>query len=549
VSRLVFVVGWAAAAIGLVAAPSARAQTAPNPCLRPEQGDSTGVYSGTGDRQLSFYTARRALAYPCDFPDNVRAVIIEPDRLLMIEGGQLEQTVPRPPGPLRFEDLTRLVNDTDWIKEVSSGVFEMYTTVFQQPGTELIIAAPAVTTLRLVDAPYEFLGGSGAKALIEGATVTSWAYEGEGPDTNAADGRPFILYEDGSRLDIRTSTLQYLGSDRTGGAYGVAWRTGGSTGEVIESVFQHNFFGVYTFEAKDMVFRGNVFRNNDLYGWDPHDFSTNLLAEDNEAYGNGSHGFIVSRHVTGSVLRNNRSYDNHGNGIVIDFRSDGNLVEGNTVLRNGLDGIVVLGSSSTVVRDNVVRNNNVGIRVNLPGSGQTLIERNLVEANAFGMKIYGGARAVDLRDNRVVANAIAGIILDAPESVLSGGVITGGQTGLIVRTEALARDVAIRDSVEGISVEAQGILRLEDVRVDAKKLALRVARSALTWGTGMQLNAERTVIGQLQEPRLITRPAAGGLHIRWQFTMAVGLVMAALLLQGIYTFRTRPRVLSVLEAL
>ncbi|CAN5776164.1 hypothetical protein BH20ACT1_BH20ACT1_08560 [soil metagenome] len=116
---------------------------------------------------------------------------------------------------------------------------------------------------------------------------------------------------------------------------------------MLDSTFAHNFFGVYTYEARDIVFRGNVFRDNILYGFDPHDATAGLVVEDNEAYGNGSHGFIVSRYVVDSVFRGNRSHDNLGNGIVMDFASDRNLIEANVVEDNAKDGIVLLDRPAT----------------------------------------------------------------------------------------------------------------------------------------------------------------------------------------------------------
>ena len=112
-------------------------------------------------------------------------------------------------------------------------------------------------------------------------------------------------------------------------------------------MFHHNFFGAYTYQAHGLQFRGNVFRDNDVYGLDPHTASPRQIVEHNQAFRNKVHGIVFSEDVTDGVVPANRAYANGDNGIVIDQRSDRNTVSGNLVEGNGGDGIVLLGSSAT----------------------------------------------------------------------------------------------------------------------------------------------------------------------------------------------------------
>src|SRR5687768_5558587 len=59
-----------------------------------------------------------------------------------------------------------------------------------------------------------------------------------------------------------------------------------------------------------MVFRGNEFHSNVRYGFDPHDYTHDVLVENNVAYSNGAHGFIISRGCNNFIIRNNKSYGN-----------------------------------------------------------------------------------------------------------------------------------------------------------------------------------------------------------------------------------------------
>ena len=258
-----------------------------------------------------------------------RHVIVRPDRLELLRGPALVASLPFPGrGGASLADVAAALAGTPqagWAQETAPGVFLLRVSLVQAPGTVLELAAPAVRQVRLLDDPEVYLSAMGATARFTGVTVTSWDPERGRPAANRGQ-RPFVEYADGSDLRITRSTFAYLGSDRAS-AYGVNWRR--STGGASGSVFHHNFFGAYSYQAHDLVFRGNVFRDNQVYGLDPHTGSTRLVVEDNQAFRNKAHGIVFSEDVTDGVVRRNRTYANGGNGIVLDERSDRNTVSGN----------------------------------------------------------------------------------------------------------------------------------------------------------------------------------------------------------------------------
>ncbi|MGH9000871.1 MAG: right-handed parallel beta-helix repeat-containing protein, partial [Acidimicrobiia bacterium] len=460
-------------------------------------------YNGTDpDRDPLPYSPFTVAEYPRPADPRQRAVLVTPRGLELVEGGQLSRTVTLPPAsrarPLRFEEIARAVGDPRWIVEISPGVFGLAAAFVQAPGTAVRFAAPGTTEIRLgTETPNVFIGGYGpdTSARFEGVKVTSWDLSRRAPSTDIEAARPFVLYEHGARLDIVRSEMAYLGSDRVG-AYGVSWRQGGATGEVVDSVFHHCFFGVYTYEAADIVFRHNVFRDNIYYGFDPHDHSTGLVAEDNEAYGNGSHGFIVSRYVTRSSLRRNRSHHNGGNGIVLDFESNHNVVAANTVEDNEGDGIVILGSSANVVEDNVVRRNRVGLRANKPGTAN-VVRNNRFVGNRIGIEAYEGAADLTLSGNVVSASGRAGMILDAPGSTVAGGRISGGTIGIELRAATSVRDVAIRAAGDGVVVRAGAAATITQVTVDAGRIGARVEPGGTLEVRRSTLDADRPTKGDV----------------------------------------------------
>ena len=427
--RLAAAVALASALAGLGAA-AAPPAWAPD-CWRPDElGDAVSdPYRGTDpSRVRQPYIPWRVMLNPCPFPADYRAVVVFADRLELLEAGQLVRTVPLPPADeRRFEEVAAAVADRGWVSQVEPGVFVVDTAVVQR-GSTLVTAEPAVRELRLTTRPHVFLGGLQSTGRFEGVRITSWDVATGAPDAVLEDGRAFVLYRDGSRLDIVRSTFEHLGSDRSE-AYGVSWRTG-SSGSVTGSTFASNFFGVYLFEADGVEFRGNVFRNNVRYGLDPHDHSRNLVIEENEAFGNGTHGIVFSNGVTASVVRNNHSHHNGQNGIVLHRGSSGNVVEGNLVEHNTDDGIVLLGSGDVRIAGNTIRGHEVGIRVNEAGSEDIVIEGNVLEGNETGVQAYGGANRVTLRDNTYRGTTGVAVSLDLPEASVSRPRVEGGRVGL-----------------------------------------------------------------------------------------------------------------------
>ena len=426
--------------------------------------DDEGIRSRRRLKILPF----RLVNHPCSRPAGFRAVHVTPTRLELVGGGTLIERVPLRAAagtPVPFERIAEILISRSWAAEVEPGVFELSAALVQAPGTTLIMTAPRVKEVRLLNEPGVFLGGRGAAAHLEGVSIVSWDKDAGGPDLTLDDGRPFVYYHDGSRLNILRSQLSWLGSDRTSG-YGVTWGRD-TTGEVDQSAFAHNFFGVYTNQARDLVIRRSVIHSSVHYGLDPHTATRALVVEDNELYGNGSHGLIGSDDVTDSAFRRNRSHHNVGNGIVMHRRSDRNVIEENQVADNGRDGIVINGSTANLVARNVVRNHRVGIRVNEAGTGNRVVD-NVVEATQAGIQAYGGASEVELTGNTITGANRTGIMLAAPGSVVRGGTIRGAAVGISVRTATQVTGTAVSQVDNAVVVVGGASARLDRVKLTAR---------------------------------------------------------------------------------
>ncbi|MDO8107203.1 right-handed parallel beta-helix repeat-containing protein [Isoptericola sp. b441] len=292
-------------------------------------------------------------------------------------------------------------------------------------GATLVIDGDHAQRVLLSSSPAGFVSivaRGGVVDMIGGqhgsVDVTSWNPTAKSPDENTDDGRAFVLTV-GGRIDLSQTTIEHLGFG-IGTTSGIAWRGSSgntpvkATGRVVDSTFEHNWYGSYTFEAQAMHWEGNTFAYNDAYGFDPHDLSNNFLVQNNVAHDNGRHGFIFSRGCTGNVMRNNVSYSNAGHGFMLDdgrskstdfakssvLTSDDNLLVGNRAYDNAGTGIEIEGGTGNVVRDNVVRNNHVGVRVK--NDAQAKVVDNTLRGNRlYGVDVFANARHVTVADNTI----------------------------------------------------------------------------------------------------------------------------------------------------
>ena len=262
---------------------------------------------------------------------------------------------------------------------------------------------------------------------IEGLPGKRVEFVGWDPIENAEriridNGRPWVEVR-GGRMDINHAGFYYLGFEE-GTTSGASWK-GFQSNAVIEfsegssfnSEYAYNYFGAYSYEAVNMVWRHNVWRNNLSYGFDPHDFSNDFIVEENEAYDNGKHGIIFSRGCDRNVIRNNLSYNNAGHGIMIDdgkvidltripryqfpVPSNNNILEGNHMWNN-LDGIVLEGGVGNIVRNNVIEGKHrYGIRLKDDVRESDIHDNVIKSADRYAMFIYNESSDNRIHDNNI----------------------------------------------------------------------------------------------------------------------------------------------------
>ena len=301
-------------------------------------------------------------------------------------------------------DLARALPDNQF-SEVEPGVYLARLPIVVAQGATLHVD-PQTTDLRLSQERGSFMVNDG-QLFFTDTKLTAWREADNGPASfrSGSEFRPFLVSWGGSELYVSGSVFTSLGYSNSK-SYGVSitqytpgmqarLKRAEPTGWLIDSEFVDHWYGFYCYEAENVVIKGNTYRDNIVYGIDPHDRSHGLIIAENTVFGTKKkHGIIISREVDDSWIINNKSYDNKLSGIVLDRNSVRNLVAYNEVYQNQSDGITIYESSDNLLWGNRVLNNaRHGIR--LRNSTNIRLYENISAANGL-TGVYGHIK--DLSD-------------------------------------------------------------------------------------------------------------------------------------------------------
>lgn len=334
--------------------------------------------------------------------------------------------------------LNKALNQPALLREVAAGEWLLAANLRLNEGSSLTIGGAGVQRLRLKsdDQGFVWIKSFGGQLTFQQVCVTSWDSARNGYDLNAQRGRSFVLARDGARMNIYDSVLSFLGY-AANESYGVAWRLKGTSGEVLNSNFGYNFYGMYTFEASDLVIRGNEVHHSVRYGIDPHTGSNRLLIEQNIAHHNGKQGIILAEECSNSIIRNNTVYSNTMHGIVIYQRSNNNRIEGNTVYGNGYQGININDADGNTIQNNTVYENvKDGIGVDHGSKQNTIADNTVYDNQQDGIALVSEATSNTLRANEVRNNKRYGIYIKSSGNQVEGGNrVFGNQIGVYLNVD------------------------------------------------------------------------------------------------------------------
>ena len=307
------------------------------------------------------------------------------------------------------QDIAKALPDSQF-REVEPGVYLARLPIVVAEDATLHVGKDT-KELRLSQERGSFMVNDG-QLFFTDTKLTGWREADDGPagfskgaERKGTEFRPFLVSWGGSELYVSGSVFTSLGYSNSK-SYGVSitqytpgmqarLKRPEPTGWLIDSEFVDLWYGFYCYEAENVVIKGNTYRDNIVYGIDPHDRSHGLIIAENTVHGTKQkHGIIISREVDDSWIINNKSYDNKQSGIVLDRNSVRNLVAYNEVYQNHSDGITIYESSDNLLWGNKVLNNaRHGIR--LRNSTNIRLYENISAANGL-TGIYGHIK--DLSD-------------------------------------------------------------------------------------------------------------------------------------------------------
>ncbi|MCD5987757.1 mannuronan 5-epimerase AlgG [Pseudomonas phytophila] len=336
-------------------------------------------------------------------------------------------------GYVTVQDLAKKV-PKQYLSEVSPGTYVARLPILVK-ATGIFEANKKTKELRLSQEKGAFLVVEG-KLFMSDTQMNGWREKDNTPSTfrKPDEFRPFLLSWGGSEVYIINTKMASLGYDQSK-SYGVSisqytpnmvkeMNKPDPTGWIVGSEFSDMWYGFYCYETKDFVVKGSTYRDNIVYGIDPHDRSHGLIIAENDVYGTKKkHGIIISREVNDSFIFNNKTHNNKLSGMVLDRNSVNNIVAYNEVYQNHTDGITLYESGDNLLWGNkVIANRRHGIRVR--NSVNIRLYENIAMANGL-LGVYG-----HIKD---LSNTDRDIALDPFESKVSlivvGGELTGNNSG------------------------------------------------------------------------------------------------------------------------
>jgi parallel beta-helix repeat protein len=171
------------------------------------------------------------------------------------------------------------------------------------------------------------------------------------------------------------------------------------------------------------------------------------VIEDNQAFENGNHGFIISRGCNNMVFRRNNSYNNQytisaedrkAHGFMLDpgspnsqfpqVPSHDNLYENNQAWGNDGYGLRVVGSNTNKITSNNFAGNVQGITLEQGSTGNVLQDNTILGSGIYGIYLFGGADGNTITGNTISGSGKHGIYFKTGKNIISGNIVSNNGT-------------------------------------------------------------------------------------------------------------------------
>lgn len=356
--------------------------------------------------------------------------------------------------------------------------------LYVDKGATLIVegTSGAPKILKMSSISGGFLVNSGFLFIIH-ADLSGWddqsgTYSAYDPAVSDKIFKPFFVSWSGSESYFYGSLFRHMGYHMSK-SYGVSFSSSNTmlkenpdiappSGWIVNNTFDDLYYGFYCYEAKHVAIIGNTYKDNVIYGIDPHDRSSHLIIARNEAYGTiKKHGIIVSREVNDSWIFENSSHGNKGSGFMLDRSSVRNVVAYNKAYLNGNDGLTLFESQDNVIYGNLFAfNGRTGYRVRNSWNVSGAYNKVLFNG-ADGIHIY----AVDIRKTEKNRDFVFDPFTQRAAFSSYGDTLLGNRAGAIKMNDVEVAEIAdmgfflyhrrfLRGDIDTLGQEiAQGLAR------------------------------------------------------------------------------------------
>ncbi|HWV16436.1 MAG TPA: NosD domain-containing protein [Cellvibrio sp.] len=383
----------------------------------------------------------------------VKHVFKEFAMFLFTDGGRagrwakLQGGVPRAifirSGVVTPADIAAAVNDPGIFQySASEKIALARLPVVIENGAALIVQGETTKSFKMSQQRGAFLVVDGVLAMLD-TQLVAWNETKQSPAwyEEKTQFRPFLTSLGGSELYMHNThnlSLGYYHSKSYGltvtqhpQIHNVIAKRPSPIAWILNSVFEDLYYGFYCYESDGLALIDNVYKNNIIYGIDPHDRSSHLIFARNTVYGTQKkHGIIGSRSVNDSWFIDNVSYHNKLSGFMLDRSSNNNVVVGNKFYENGSDGITLYESDNNFIANNQVSGNKFhGVHIRNSQNAQ-IIDNNITGNGAYGVfgQIKNLTEGDEAKENRDI---VKDPYVQLYSFTLKGGQINANLTGVI----------------------------------------------------------------------------------------------------------------------
>ena len=206
---------------------------------------------------------------------------------------------------------------------------------------------------------------------------------------------------------------------------------------ISNNYLTRNKYGIYTSNCKDIIIKQNIIDNNHESGIHLRDSHFSKITDNDlnyNKYASIQLGSSCNNQISKNTIRN--SDDGIVLGRMEDFGSGShnNLISEN-ILDNNNCGIWIYDSVDSVVANNMITNNDVGVSLSSSRAFEIIVKNNNITLNGCGIDIQLSSSNI-ITSNSVVNNTNSGIIIASGScyNVISDNAIEANHRGIYIRS-------------------------------------------------------------------------------------------------------------------